>query len=101
MFDPLIYIDELRGRLNNPAVLDTELEIYLVSASRQVSVGNWSDTDYLEMILNSACQLLLVDNKFPEITAVQSQGVTTNFASSDPERFRKKLAALRAATWLD
>ncbi len=98
-FNPSLYIDELRTRLSNPAVLDAELEIYLVSASRQVSLDGWTNDEYIEMILNSACQLLLVDNKFPEITSIQSQGVTTNFSSNDPERFRRKIAALRAAWW--
>lgn len=101
MFDPSLYIDELRTRLSNPAILDSELEIYLVSASRQVNVSNFSESDYVEMILNSACQLLLVDNKFPEITSISSQGVNTNFAANDPERFRKKIAAIRNSSWMD
>lgn len=100
MFDPSLYIDELRIRLSNPAILDTDLEIYLISASRQVKLDGWEDDEYKEMILNSACQLLLVDNKFPEITAVQSQGVSTNFAANDPLRFRNKIAALREAWWM-
>ena len=52
------------------------------------------------MILNSACQLLLVDNKFPEIQSVASNGVSTSFSGSDPERFRKKISALRSAKWM-
>ena len=101
MFDPSLYLDELRIRLSNPAILDSELEIYLLGASRQVRVGNYSESDYTELILNSACQLLLVDNKFPEITSVQSQGVTTNFSANDPERFIKKINAIRKAQWID
>ena len=100
MFDPSLYIDELRLRLSNPAITDDELNIYLVSASRQVKTDGWENEEYTEMILNSACQLLLVDNKFPEITSVASQGVSTSFAASDPERFRRKLSALRQAWWL-
>ena len=100
MFDPSLYIDELRIRLSNPAILDTELEVYLISASRQVSIGNFSDNDYVEMILNSACQLLLVDNKFPEIQSISSQGVSTSFAANDPERFLKKINAIRQASWM-
>ena len=101
MFDPSLYIDELRTRLSNPAILDAELEVYLISASRQVSVDlEWSDDEYTEMILNSACQLLLVDNKFPEIQSVASNGVSTSFAANDPERFRKKISALRASKWM-
>lgn len=99
MFDPTLYIAELRFRLSNPAVLDDELTVYLNSASRQVSLTGWTDDEYREMILNSACQLLLVDNKFPEISSIQSQGVSTSFAANDPERFNKKLSALRAAQW--
>lgn len=99
-FDPSLYIEELKARLKNPAIDDTELDYYLISASRQVQVDGWEDYEYREMILNSACQLLLVDNKFPEITSVQSQGVTTNFASNDPERFLKKINALRKALWM-
>ncbi len=100
MFDPSLYIDELRLRLSNPAILDDELNLYLVSASRQVTKDGWTDDEYTEMILNSACQLLLVDNKFPEIQSVASQGVSTSFSSADPERFRRKLAALRASKWM-
>lgn len=101
MFDPSLYINELRIRLSNPAILDEELNIYLVSASRQVSTDlDWTDGEYTEMILNSACQLLLVDNKFPEIQSVSSNGVSTSFSGNDPERFRKKIAALRASKWM-
>ena len=101
MFDPSLYIDELRIRLSNPAILDDELTIYLVSASRQVSTDiEWTEDEYTEMILNSACQLLLVDNKFPEIQSVASNGVSTSFSGNDPERFRKKISALRSAKWM-
>lgn len=100
MFDPTLYIDELRLRLSNPAITDDELNIYLVSASRQVKTNGWEPDEYIEMILNSACQLLLVDNKFPEIQSVASQGVSTSFASANPNRFKEKIAALRQAWWL-
>ena len=101
MFDPSLYIDELRIRLSNAAILDDELSIYLVSASRQGSTDiEWTEDEYTEMILNSACQLLLVDNKFPEIQSVASNGVSTSFSGSDPERFRKKISALRSAKWM-
>lgn len=85
--------------MKNPAILDAEYIVYLVSASRQVRLDGWEVDEYTEMILNSACQLLAIDNKFPEITSVQSQGVTTSFAMNDPRRFADKLAALRAAYW--
>lgn len=100
MFDPTLYIDELRLRLSNPAILDTELTVYLISASRQVQLDGWTPDEYTEMILNSACQLLLVDNKFPEIQSIASQGVSTSFSSADPERFVKKINALRKACWV-
>lgn len=100
MFDASLYIDELRLRLSNPAILDSELTVYLNSASRQVKVGIYSEDDYVEMILNSACQLLLVDNKFPEISSVASQGVSTSFSSANPKRFLEKISAIRQAYWL-
>lgn len=101
MFNPSLYLQELKDRLSNPSVTDLELTTYLESASRQVREDDgWEDYEYREMILNSACQLLLVDNKFPEITSVASQGVSTSFSSNDSERFVKKLNALRQAKWL-
>ena len=100
MFNSSLYIDELRLRLNNPAIPDAELTVYLVSASRQVNPDGWTNDEYTEMIINSACQLLLVDNKFPEIQSVSSQGVSTSFSGANPNRFKEKLAALREGYWL-
>lgn len=99
-FDPTIYVSELTTRLQNPSVLEDELLTYLVAASRDVSPDNYSAPDYDAQILDTACLLLALDNKFPEISSISSQGVTTNFSGNDPERFKKRVAARRAASWM-
>lgn len=101
MFNPSLYIAELKGRLKNPAISDEELTQYLLSASRKVKETEWSEYDYKELVLLNACQGLLSDNKFPEIQSVSSQGVSTSFSSNDPERFLKQIANLRLEKWLD
>jgi len=99
-FDPALYLDELRMELQNPAVPDTDLIIYLNKASREVSPTNYSPNDYTSQILDTACHLLLIDGKFPEIQSISSNGVSTAFSAQDPERYRRKMAARRAASWM-
>lgn len=99
-FDPAVYLDELRMRLQNPSVGDPDLTIYLTAASREVSPAQYNPDDYNAQILDTACQMLAIDNKFPEISSISSQGVSTSFTSNDPERYRRKIAARRAASWM-
>lgn len=87
-------------RLQNPAVPDADLLVYINAAGREVSSGQYSSDDYDAQILDTACQMLAIDNKFPEIQSISSQGVSTGFASNDPERYRRKIAARRQASWM-
>lgn len=98
--DPTVYLAELRMRLQNPSVTDSDLLVYIIAAARDVSPSNYSADDYTAQILDTACQSLAMDNKFPEITSVSSQGVNTSFAPNDPERYRRRLAARRDAAWM-
>ena len=87
-------------RLQNSSVSDDDLTTYIVAAGREVNPALYSATDYDAQILDTACQLLAIDNKFPEIQSVSSQGVSTSFAPNDPERYRRRIAARRAASWM-
>jgi len=91
---------ELKIRLDNPAVADTELELYITAAKRSVNPANYSEDDYTEQVLDQACQQLAIDNKFPEISSVNSGGVSTSFSPNDPERFRRRMAARRESAWM-
>jgi hypothetical protein len=99
-FDPALYLPELRMELQNPAVPDSNLELYLIKASREVSPTNYSTSDYESQIIDTACHLLLIDGKFPEITSISSGGVSTAFSAQDPERYRRRIAARRSASWM-
>jgi len=99
--DPAVYLDELKMRLQNPSVSDADLLVYITAAARDVSNPSlYSASDYDAQILDTACQLLAIDNKFPEIQSVSSQGVSTSFSSNDPERYRRRIASRRAAAWM-
>jgi len=93
--------EELKVRLANPAVADSELEIYVTAAKRSVQLGIYSNDDYTEQVLDSACHNLLVDGKFPEVNSVSTGGVSTSFAAQDPDRFLKRMNARREAYWMD
>lgn len=97
---PSDYLSELKTRLQNPAVPDADLLIYIGEAFREVSYSNYSPTDYDAQILDTACQILAIDGKFPEVTSISSQGVSTSFSPNDPERYRRKIAARRTASWM-
>jgi hypothetical protein len=99
-FNPAEYLPELKMELQNPAVPDTDLEIYLVKASREVSRANYNQSDYDSQIIDTACHLLLIDGKFPEIQSIASGGVSTSFSAQDPERYRRRIAARRSASWM-
>ncbi len=98
--DPAVYLDELTMRLQNPSVSADDLLLYITAAGREVSPANYSSEDYDAQILDTACQMLAIDGKFPEISSVSSQGVSTSFAANDPERYRRRIAARRAAYWM-
>lgn len=99
-FDPLVYLPELRMELQNPAVPDDDLVIYLNKASREVSPTNYSVNDYTSQIIDTACHLLLIDGKFPEVNSISSGGVSTSFSAQDPNRYVKRINARRAASWM-
>lgn len=97
---PADYLAEVRVRLQNPAVSDSDLLVYIGEAFREVSPTLYSSTDFDAQILDTSCQILAIDGKFPEINSISSQGVTTSFSPNDPERYRRKIAARRAAAWI-
>lgn len=94
------FLDELRFRLGNPAVNDSELLMYINASFRDVSRGQYSAPDYVAQILDTACQYLARDNKFPEISSISGGGVSTSFSSNDPERYRRMISARRQAAWI-
>lgn len=100
MAEAATYLAELRMRLQNPAVTDADLTVYLNAAFRDVSEAEYSAADFDSQVLDTACHLLAIDGKFPEIASVSSQGVTTAFSANDPERYRRRMAARRLASWM-
>ena len=90
-------IAELKSRLANPAVTDSELATYLAMSKRDVSTSLYSDGDYTSQVLDTACYLLSLDNKFPELQSISQNGVTTSFAANDPERWRRRISERRQA----
>jgi len=94
------YLAELRTRLQNPAVSDADLLVYIGAAFREVSPANYSPDDYAAQVLDTACQMLAIDGKFPEVSSISSQGVSTSFSPNDPERYRRKISARRQAAWM-
>jgi len=91
------FLAELKSRLGNPAVTDPELAMYLAAAKRDVDSGLYGDAAYTAQILDTACHLLSLDNKFPEISSVSQNGVTTSFAGNDSERWRRRITERRQA----
>lgn len=98
--DPAVYLAELKMRLQNPSVADSDLTLYITAAGREVVRENYSQDDYDAQILDTACQMLAIDGKFPEVSSVSSQGVSTSFSANDPERYRRRIAARRQAAWM-
>ena len=101
----MIYTDsqfsaELKTRLDNPAVSDADIAIYVAMAKRDVDSGLYDDNSYNSQILDTACHLLSLDNKFPEISSVSQNGVSTSFAGNDPERWRRRITERRQAILL-
>jgi len=97
MYSILNFTASLSTRLANPAVSDDELTEYIKSAQREVKPTNYSADDYIEQVLDTACMKLAIDNKFPEISSVSQNGLTTSFSQNDPERFRRRITERRQA----
>ena len=102
----MAYTDEqfttsLRLRLANPAVTDDEVLEYLASAKREVNSSLYSENDYIEQVLDTACYKLAIDNKFPEVQSTSQNGLTTSFSSNDPERYRRRITERRQALLLN
>lgn len=98
----MIYTDEqfatvLKTRLANPAVSDADITTYVTMAKLDVDSGLYGDNYYNMQVLDTACYLLSLDNKFPEISFVSQNGVSTSFAGNDPERWRRRITERRQA----
>lgn len=94
------YVNELRVRLANPAVNDSELLTYITAAARDVSPAYYSAQDYDAQILDTACMYLALDGKFPEVSSVSAGGVSTSFTSNDPKKWETRINARRFAAWM-
>jgi len=94
------YLGELKARLQNPAISDTDLLTYIHAAFRDVSPALYAGPDYDAQILDTACLSLSIDGKFPEVSSISGGGVTTSFSPNDPERFRRRIRARRTASWM-
>jgi hypothetical protein len=101
----MIYTDaqfsaELKTRLDNPAVSDADISIYVTAAKRDVDSGLYGDNAYNSQVLDTACHLLSLDNKFPEISSISQNGTSTSFAGNDSERWRRRITERRQAILL-
>ena len=94
------FITSLSARLANPAVTDSELTEYITSSQREVDSANYSENDYIEQVLDTACYKLAIDGKFPEIQSVSQNGVSTSFSANDPEKYRRRMTERRQALLL-
>ena len=101
MYSDLEFLSSLKSRLANPAVTDDELNEYIASSKREVTSSNYkTENDYIEQVLDTACYKLSLDNKFPEISSISQNGLTTSFSGNDPERFRWRITERRQAMLL-
>jgi hypothetical protein len=91
------FLAELKTRLDNPAVSDADTAIYVTMAKRDVDSGLYNDNAYNSQVLDTACYLLSLDNKFPEISSVSQNGVSMSFAGNDSERWRRRITERRQA----
>ena len=101
MFTDQQYQDEIKARLANPAVPDIDIEMYIVIAKRDVSTFLYSESDYISQVLDTACYLLSIDNKFPEISSISQNGITTSFSGNDVDRWKKRITERRQALVMD
>jgi hypothetical protein len=95
------FLAELTTRLDNPAVSAAEIATYLAMAKRDVDSGLYDDNAYNSQVLDTACHLLSLDNKFPEISSVSQNGTSTSFAGNDSGRWLKRITERRQAILLD
>ena len=79
---------------------DAEILIYIAMAKRDVDSELYGDNAYNSQVLDTACHLLSLDNKFPEISSVNQNGVSTSFAGNDSERWRRRITERRQAVLL-
>ena len=93
------FTSQLSLRLKNPAIEDSELLAYIKYAKNDVDKDNYSVGDYENQILDTACLLLMEDEKFPGITSVNQGGVTTSF-HGEMNRYKKRIASRRQAAWM-
>ena len=105
---PQDFLPELRLLLNNPAVTDEALILYITKAMRNVTRTNYPDVNvYTEQVLDSACHLLATDNKFPEIQGISQNGLNVSFSANNPKRYldrmteRRQAMLMRAGTGCD
>jgi hypothetical protein len=91
------FLAELTTRLDNPAVSSADLAVYVAMAKRDVDSGLYNDNAFNSQVLDTACYLLSLDNKFPEISSVSQNGVSTSFAGNDSERWRRRITERRQA----
>ena len=94
------FITSLSVRLDNPAVTESELTEYILSAQREVDSANYPENDYIEQVLDTACYKLAIDGKFPEIQSVSQNGLTSSFSANDPEKYRRRITERRQAQLL-
>lgn len=94
------FITSLTVRLDNPAVTVLQLTEYITSAQREVDSANYSENDYIEQVLDTACYKLAMDGKFPEIQSISQNGLTSSFSANDPEKYRRRITERRQALLL-
>ena len=94
------FITSLTVRLANPAVPDSELTEYINSSIREVDSANYSENDYIEQVLDTACYKLAIDGKFPEVQSISQNGLSTSFSANDPEKYRRRMTERRQAQLL-
>lgn len=96
-----LLLPEMRARVMNAAISDEELLLYLQAAAREVDEALYASIDAaINQVLDSACHMLLIDNKFPETQSLSQGGASVSFATGDAERFRRRMAARREAAWM-
>ena len=100
MYSVSDFITSLSARLANPAVPDSELTEYITSSQREVDSANYSENDYIEQVLDTACYKLAIDGKFPEVQSISQNGLSTSFSANDPEKYRRRMTERRQALLL-
>jgi len=92
----------VKSRVANPALTDDELLFYVQEAKKDVTQSEYTlEATYYSQVVDTTLLLLHIDNKFPEITGVNANGVSTSFSQSDVDRFRRRLASRRKAEFIE